>query len=499
MVLTGNITMNGVMTAANLQLNGATLTGTNVIMGTVEWSGSSVGGIMTLATNTVMNIVAGNDDFTGLVLTNYGTVNWANASLLGYGPRGNATIYNYGLWNAQSDNTFSGGYAGGASLFDNFGTFRKSGNTGATVLDSAVVFNNTGNVEIESGTLNIEGPGVNNGGYLTTANSGIINLYSFAFTNSTTLIGSGSYLVGDASFGGTIAGTLTWVGGSLSGNLTLASNAVLNTVAGNNAFTGLVLTNYGTVNWTNATLLGASGLNATIYNYGLWNAQSDNTFSGGYNGGTSLFDNFGTFRKSGKTGVTTLDAAVLFNNTGTLDAESGTLSLNGTYNLSGGTLQFGINNLSSYGTISLAGSATLTGTMIATLQSGYVPATGNSFPVLNYGSELGKFASTVLPLGFVWTTNYGSTTYTITVASSLPPAPVTNLVYKSQSGLALLQFDGSANASYTVLATTNLTVPEKQTGFRWVRPHCRTAALSNIRTASLLSTHSAFTRFAVLD
>ena len=357
------LTVNGpiqVTTQGQFNLNGGVIAGTNGLTGTLTCNAGSMEGAMTVSSNGVLNIVAGNNFFDGLVLTNYGTVNWANASLLGYGPRGNATIYNYGLWNAQSDNTFSGGYAGGASLFDNFGTFRKSGNTGATVLDSAVVFNNTGNVEIESGTLNIEGPGVNNGGYLTTANSGIINLYSFAFTNSTTLIGSGSYLVGDASFGGTIAGTLTWVGGSLSGNLTLASNAVLNTVAGNNAFTGLVLTNYGTVNWTNATLLGASGLNATIYNYGLWNAQSDNTFSGGYNGGTSLFDNFGTFRKSGKTGVTTLDSAVVFNNTGTVDVQNGKLEI-GAGKDSAGTASTASNASLGYNNYAFAGGTTFTG------------------------------------------------------------------------------------------------------------------------------------------
>src|ERR1035438_2693241 len=86
---------------------------------------------MTLATNSVLNIVfgGGSGEFNGLVLTNYGTVNWTNTPLYGMGGN-NAQIYNYGLWNAQSDNIFQGGYQGGKTLFDNFGTFRKSGNTG---------------------------------------------------------------------------------------------------------------------------------------------------------------------------------------------------------------------------------------------------------------------------------------------------------------------------------------------------------------------------------
>ena len=88
------------------------------------------------------------------------------------------------------------------------------------------------------------------------------------------------------------------------------------------------MTNYGTVTWTNTPLYGFYGNNAQIYNYGLWNAQSDNSFIGGYNSGTTLFDNFGTFLKSGNTGVTTLDSAVVFNNTGTVNVQSGTLDIN---------------------------------------------------------------------------------------------------------------------------------------------------------------------------
>ena len=82
-------------------------------------------------------------------------------------------------------------------------------------------------------------------------------------------------------------------------------------------------------------------------------------------------------------------------------------------------------------------------TVNANLNNGFIPAPGNSFSVLSYGSETGSFASTVLPPGFVWTTNYGSTTYTIAVTMSLPAGSVTNLVSKWQSGQALLQFSGA--------------------------------------------------------
>ena len=330
--LGGNTTINGVLTAPNLQLVSGTLGGTNVLMGTLAWSGGAMSGVMTIASNSVLNIVAGGGNgFNGLVLTNYGTVNWTNATIYGLGGN-NAQIYNYGVWNAQSDDTFQGAYNGGSpTLFDNFGTFRKSGNTGATILDGNVVFNNTGTVTVQSGTLNINGGGTSSGGYMTTASGGIINFSSYLFTNTTTFTGIGSYVAGGATIGGTIVGTLNWDGGNLAGTAALTTNSVLNIVAGGGeGFNGLVLTNYGTVNWTNTPLYGLSGRNAQIYNYGVWNAQSDDPFQGAYSGGSpTLFDNFGTFLKSGHTGVTTLDSGVVFNNSGTANVQSGTLDIGG--------------------------------------------------------------------------------------------------------------------------------------------------------------------------
>jgi hypothetical protein len=398
---------------------GATFGGT--IAGTLGWGSGSLSGVLTVASNSVFDIVfaGGNGAFNGLVLTNYGTVNWTNTTLVGVNGR-NAQIYNYGVWNAQSDNTFQGQGAGGTTLFENFGTFRKSGNTGTTILDGNVVFNNTGTVNVGSGTLDIQGGGINSGGgTFTTANGGLLNLDGIIFANSATIssstvvgLGGDTTIIGaltaanlqlvSGTLSGTnvLIGTLTWSGGDLAGVLTLASNSVLNIVAGSgHGFDGLVLTNYGTVNWTNATLVGLGGHNAQIYNYGLWNAQGDNSFQGQAAGGTTLFENFGTFLKSGNTGTTILDAYVVFNNSGTVNAESGTLSLEGNYNLTGGTLSFGINNQTNYGAISLAGAAALTGAVSVSFNNGFVPAAGSQFQVLSCASLTGTFNTADLPFG----------------------------------------------------------------------------------------------------
>jgi hypothetical protein len=144
-----------------------------------------------------------------------------------------------------------------------------------------------------------------------------------------------------------------------------------------------------------------------------------------------------------------------FQNNGTLAATLGTAELAGSFNLAGGTLEFGLSNTNSFGKIQISGSAALAGTVAATLLNGFMPAVSNSFPVLSYSSESGIFTALNLPSSFVWQTNYGPTTFTLTVSGiGLVLKPIVN-----SSGQFLLQFTGSTNAEYTVLASTNLAVP----------------------------------------
>jgi hypothetical protein len=269
-----------------------------------------------------------------------------------------------------------------------------------------------------------------------------------------------------------LMGTLTWSGGAMSGVMTLPGASVLNIVAGGgDGFNGLVLTNYGTVNWTNTTLYGILGHNAQIYNYGLWNAQSDNLFQGGYQGGTTLFDNFGTFRKSGLTGVTTLDSGIVFNNTGTLDSQLGNISLQGTYTLANGTkMSFGLNGPTNNGQISLSGVASFAGSLSVNLNGSFSPTVGSAFNLLHYTSESGVlFTNTALPALIAWQTNYNPTVFILSVgASSTNPAP-TNLTITTLNGTNLeLQWpadhtgwriQGQTNAVAVGLTTNWVTIP----------------------------------------
>jgi hypothetical protein len=429
-------------------------------------------GVLTLAPSSIFNITpSGGNSLRGLLLTNYGMVNWSNSTLYAFGPN-NAQIYNYGTWNDQWDDEFQGGYGGGTSFFDNFGTLLKSGGHGTTTFDQDVIVNNSGTISVESGIFSILGGGTNSGpGGFATTNGGSLALNNMTFANGAVFNGAASVQLGgntaingiltasnlqfnSGSLSGTnvLEGTLTWSGGSLAGTLTVDSNSVLNIVpGGGNGFDGLVLTNYGTVNWTNTPLYGRNDKNASIYNYGLWDAQDDQYFTGGYDGGITLFDNYGTFRKSGHDGRTTLDGNVLFNNTGIVDLQSGTLTLSENTSLAGGTLNFGINSQTNFGAIQFTGSADLSGAVTVDFNNGFLPASGTDFPLLSGPQFSGSLSTGALPFGmaFVYSkTNVDLVWNGITQADWQAGSPVLH-------GTTTINFLESPGFSVQVVATAD--------------------------------------------
>ncbi len=304
--------------------------------------------------------------------------------------------------------------------------------------------------------------GTSSGGQFTTSSGGSINFSGCLFTNATTFTGAGSFLTGDTTFGGTMVGMLNWAenGIHLVGNLTVASNSVLNITGGGLVmFNGCVLTNYGTINWNNVEIHGVNGNNQQIYNYGVWNAQSDNAFWGTFNGGSALFDNFGTFCKSGGSGVTTLSAGT-FNNTGTLDTQSGNISLQGGFSLANGTqMSFGLGGPAGNGSISLSGAASFAGSLNVNLNNFYWPAVGSSFNLLNYSSESGVlFTNLNLPApGYLaWQTNYNSTAFAISVVAHIATnaTPANLFISTLNSSNVIVQWPGD-HTGWSVQAQTN--------------------------------------------
>jgi hypothetical protein len=251
------------------------------------------------------------------------------------------------------------------------------------------------------------------------------------------------------------SGTMTCSGVTISGAITVVTNAIVNLgilgVSFNNGYNNTaLLTNYGTVNWSSGNFAGDNS--PKIYNYGLWNDQSDNTLFGHQTSGNTTFNNIGIFRKSGTSGITTLDNSTVFNNTGTLDVQSGTVSILGGRTLTGGTLNFGINSLNTFGHIALAGTVTLTGTVSANLNSLYTPTNGTSFALLTYGSESGVFTSSNLPAFFGWTNIYGPAAFSLKIVSA--PMQVLNVTNYGAIGDAV-QFFVNTVSNSVVVTTTN--------------------------------------------
>jgi len=245
----------------------------------------------------------------------------------------------------------------------------------------------------------------------------------------------------------------------MSGTLTLASNTVLNiSTSGlkvNGSPSPAFLTNYGTVSWSAGTLVGDNS--PQIFNYGLWNAQSNNTFSGQQSTGTTTFNNFGTFRKSSATGTTIIGDFMNFKNTGLLDVQSGTVNFTGNPTLVGGTVNFGINSLNSFGKITYSSGATLAGTLSVNLNNLFAPTTNNSFAVMTYSSQNGAFTNFILPSlpGLIWQTNYGSTTFTLSV-TNIASFSLSSTATTVSGGAFSFSFGTVPGQTYQIQSTTNL-------------------------------------------
>ncbi|HWY78290.1 MAG TPA: hypothetical protein VN281_21925 [Verrucomicrobiae bacterium] len=462
-------------TITNLTLSGATLTGTNTVTGTFNWNnGTIAGGPLTIASNAVMNINAVNTLYLENPLTNWGTVTWTNTGFLGdldvlnnNGVPYAGLIENLpgALFDIQCDHVLFNN-AGAAAYFHNAGTLRKSANSGTTQFDIPII--NSGLVMGLQGTLSFGGGGILAGTFADATNA-TINFSVGSFTNSgpvsidgpgpIQLTGGILWLLTDeisnlpltggtvnlgpnfqqngaitnltiagATLAGTniVTGTFNWNNGTIAGGpLTIDSNGVMNINASTTLYLENPLTNWGTVTWTNTGFLGdLDVLNNNGLPYAglienlpgaLFDIQCDHSLFNNA-GSTAYFHNLGTLQKSAKSGTTGISLPVT--NSGTIASLKGNLSFSGGFTPVGGALLFGLSNSNSLGVMSISGNATLGGTVGVLWLNGFVPASGNSFTVLNYGSYTGIFTNvTVPPSAAVWLTNYGPTSFTMSVAS----------------------------------------------------------------------------------
>ena len=450
----GSFTINGPFNLSGGALGGS---GPVTVNGPFNWSGGRIYNTGGVTINGASSLNGGNDVmFLYGLLINAGTLTWSGSANNLYFSSGTLTDLATGTITISADVSTYG--TGGTMV--NAGHLLKTNTTGTTTLNSVALVN-TGDVQAQSGTLDLADGGSASGTFEASSNATLqFDNGTYTLDPASRVTGAGTVLIssGTVTLSGTLSlsGTATISGGTLTAN-TPANMSVTNLILSGGALGGSgPVTVNGPFNWSGGTIYntagvtlnGASGLNGgngVMYLYGLlinagtltWSGSANNFFfnfgtltnlatgtitisadvSTNGTGGTMV--NAGHLLKTNSTGTTTLNSVALVN-TGKLDAQSGTINLAGGYSLTNGTLNFGISSLTNFGTISLSGAAGLTGIASANLNNGYQPIAGNSFAVLTYASRTGFFTNTELPFADAWQTNYTTTNFTLVVLNARP-------------------------------------------------------------------------------
>jgi hypothetical protein len=305
-----------------------------------QWTGGllSGGGLLT---NVGTMVLDGSAAKTLNVSTfnNPGTVILRGAT----GINGGGTTFNNlttGLFDFQSDAAFDWSFSP-RHIVNNAGIFRKSSGTGASAI--SVTFSG-GAVEALTGTLSLNAANTTTtGGDFTIASGAVLDLtggfnhtYIGDYTssgNGTIQLSSGNLIIGAEGATFDFAGQMfQWTGGDLSGSGTLTNTYTL-TVDGDapHDLTAAV-NNAGTV-----IVRGTSGIrtgNGHIFNNlagALFEVQGNGPYTWGF-GARPIFNNAGTLVKAAPPGTGIFPGAMPFEanltNTGLIDVQIGTLSLN---------------------------------------------------------------------------------------------------------------------------------------------------------------------------
>ena len=503
----GTVTINAPFSLSDLTLNSGQIngTGTLTLTGSNAWGGGTMAGSGTTANSGTLTMSNNLNSFLDTrTFNNSGTVTYQNGGaslqLVNGAVFNNSNIFNY-----QGDAAFTCNCAT-PGLFHNIatGTITKSSGSGTAVVSAP--FNNDGNVTVNLGQIVFTAAGTHTGAFTVASNANVTfttgNSFSgtssltgageFTFNGGTSTIGSGTVtpaiftvnganvaLNSAATIGtlnvhnaavlggtGTIHLTSTspvseWTGGTINGSGTLTVNAGANfqldgltaamtldgrpivnngTLSYVSATNGLILANGAVItNSGGATLtldagpgIGISGINNVVANGGLLQRNANGTigispavtntgtinanlgtlaFNGGLTqtiGSTNLLGGSisspSTIALAGGTltGNGTISAAV--NNTNGIVAPgnpstAGTLTITGAYSQgvnAGMSLKLG--GTSNYDIVdATASGVTLGGTLTVSLFNAFTPASGNIFDVLKFSTRSGDFATYNLP------------------------------------------------------------------------------------------------------
>jgi hypothetical protein len=298
LLVNATLTDSGGLDVQGLEQSGGNLNGAGDLTIEQQWLWS--GGQMSSPGHTVLNGSGSisNANLSGRIVENHGTVAVAAGTSF--------NLVNDAVWDNDTDGTFvlqpgsSLGGGGGATAFNNDGLFQKVG-TGAVTIN--LVLNNTGTVDVQAGTLTLNGGGTSSG--------------TFDLEDSSALsVGGATYYLLDGA-AVTDTGTL-----QVNGNLNVAG------AAGVQALT----VNGGAVFVTGPLTAASLSLNGTLTGPGDVTVNGTFTFTGGGLTGTGQTFLEGTSSLGGGFFATLSDRIV--NNDGTATITNGgiTVTNNGVWN-----------------------------------------------------------------------------------------------------------------------------------------------------------------------
>jgi hypothetical protein len=450
-----------------------------------QWDGGTLQGtitntgLVTLSSTNSSLLTGGNTTF-----FNQGTVQQTGSGTFLVGGYNQNVYFNNepgAIYQFATDNAIGNSYPGNSSaVFSNQGLVWKSGGTKTSAIGAS--FNNQGGVvQVDSGNLTLYGGGTSSNGVFNVAAGAVLDLTGgSAPTWSGEMTGSGSGQVWLHS--GTLFASpalvvacppnlLQWNGSILQGNIT---NTGTVTISGTNISTltggNTTFVNEGTVIQSSSANPVWGTFNGNVYFNNepgaVYDFTSDSSIGFGnnaYGQGTDSapFSNFGLVRKSGGTNTSTIYPAFINNSGGSIEVDSGVLSLYGVgYALNGGSLTIALGgpNANQCGQLAVGGPATLNGPLNVILTHGYVPVAGDRFQILSCSYLSGSFTSINVPAGITVSNllnNLGQTEYVELVVTGTVPAQVQS---PGMSGGNFTFNFGTANGqSYTVQQNTNLT------------------------------------------
>jgi hypothetical protein len=445
------------------------------LAGNSTWDGGTIAGTGTVTNpsgSTLTLSGSASKELAGATLVNAGTIAFSGAGP--WAVDSAATLNNSGRLDFQGDEQITTFGAHTLGTINNTGMILKSAGTGIGALGNDTFNNSAGTIEVDSGQLTLSG-GTETGGKFTVAAGSVLDLTGAqAATLSGTYTGSGGGVVQIS--GGTVtvgsggatwnfpAGQLHWTGGWITGlsgsSLTIARGSML-TLSGP---AGKILNTPSVVNNGTIADSGAGTWSIddgmTLANAGLIDLQGNEPIVpyGVHPVGTIA--NTGTVQKSAGTGSSSVD--VIFDSSGTVAVQQGTLSLSGdiTQVRAGGVL--------TGGTWVIAGMATLTfpngGTITTNQASVTLGGAGSAF------SNLSGLTTNAGVLALAGGANFRSSAAlsnsgsliigpasTLTVAAGYTQAPTGTLDLKLGGAPATSQFgqlivNGRASLAGTLMA-----------------------------------------------